>query len=74
MSTQNKRKDDPRETAEFLLKKHGQRQAFSVALQGAVDAQDAGDNYRLSVWREVKCLLKQEELEPLVDAKVKDQA
>jgi hypothetical protein len=59
-----KTKDDPRETAEFLLKMHGQQEAFAVALQGAVDAQEAGDNYRLSVWREVKRFLKQAELGP----------
>jgi hypothetical protein len=53
-----RRKDDPQETADYLLKKHGQGEAYAVALQGAVDAQDAGDNYRLSIWRDVKRLLK----------------
>jgi hypothetical protein len=53
-----KQKDDPQETADYLLKKHGQDGAYSIALQGAVDAQDNGDNYSLSVWREVKYLLK----------------
>ena len=51
-------KDDPQETADYLLKKHGQIEAYAIALKGAVDAQDKGDNYRLSVWREVKFLLK----------------
>jgi len=51
-------KDNPQETAVYLLKKHGQREAYAIALQGAVDAQDNGDNYSLSVWREVKYLLK----------------
>jgi hypothetical protein len=58
MPTDQNRKDNPQETADYLLKKHGLQEAFAVALQGAVDAQDAGDNYRLSVWREVKYLLK----------------
>ncbi|MBT3787599.1 MAG: hypothetical protein HOE83_12605 [Alphaproteobacteria bacterium] len=59
MPTNRTQKDNPQETADYLLKKHGQHEAYAVALQGAVDAQDSGDNYRLSVWREVKYLLKQ---------------
>jgi hypothetical protein len=59
MTTVQKQKDDPQETADYLLKKHGQREAYAVAVKGAVDAQDDGDNYRLSVWRDVKRLLKQ---------------
>ena len=58
IAPQTRRKDDPQETADYLLKKHGQGEAYAVALQGAVDAQDAGDNYRLSIWRDVKRLLK----------------
>ena len=54
-----KQKDDPQETADYLLKKHGQHEAYAIALQGAVDAQGDGDNYSLSVWRDVKRLLKQ---------------
>jgi hypothetical protein len=53
-----KQKDDPQETADYLLRKHGQREAYAIALQGAVDAQESGDNYSLSVWRDVKRLLK----------------
>ena len=59
MPADQKHRDDPQEAADYLLKKHGQHEAYAVALQGAVDAQDSGDNYRLSVWREVKYLLKQ---------------
>jgi hypothetical protein len=57
MPADQKHRDDPQETADYLLKKHGQDEAYAVALQGAVDAQDAGDNYRLSIWRDVKRLL-----------------
>jgi hypothetical protein len=54
-----KQKDDPQETADYLLRKHGQHEAYAIALQGAADAQESGDNYSLSVWRDVKRLLKQ---------------
>jgi len=57
MPVKQNRTDDPQETADYLLKKHGQHEAYAVALQGAIDAQEDGDNYRLSVWREVKNLL-----------------
>ena len=56
-----KQKDDPQETADYLLKKHGQHEAYAVAVKGAIDAQEAGDNYRLSVWRDVKRLLATEQ-------------
>jgi hypothetical protein len=58
IAPQTRRKDDPQETADYLLQKHGQHDAYAVAVQGAVDAHDIGDNYRLSIWREVKYLLK----------------
>jgi hypothetical protein len=56
-----KQKDDPQETADYLLKKHGQHEAYAIALQGAVDAQESDDNYSLSVWRDVKRLLATEQ-------------
>jgi hypothetical protein len=59
MPADQKQKDDPQETAEYLLKMRGQDEAYAVAVKGAIDAQDAGDNYRLSIWRDVKRLLKQ---------------
>ena len=57
MPADHKHRDDPQETADYLLKKHGQHEAYAVAVKGAIDAQEDGDNYRLSVWRDVKHLL-----------------
>lgn len=51
------RKYDPRQTAAYLLQQHGHRRAYDVVLKGVFQAQEDGDNYRLSVWREVKLLL-----------------
>ncbi len=50
-------KDDPSHIAEWLLQEHGPERAYDAALEGALEAQSKGDNYRLSVWREVKHLL-----------------
>ena len=61
MPTNRTQKDNPQETADYLLKKHGQHEAYAVAVKGAIDAQEAGDNYRLSVWRDVKRLLATEQ-------------
>jgi hypothetical protein len=58
MPARQTQKDNPQETADYLLKKHGRHEAYAVAVKGAIDAQEAGDNYRLSVWRDVKRLLK----------------
>jgi len=51
------RRDDPEQTAMYLLQQHGQQEAYKVALKGVMEAQADGDNYRLSIWREVKALL-----------------
>ncbi len=57
MSTTELMKDNPRQIVEFLLDKHGGDGAYNAALAGALEAQAEGNNYRLSVWREVKQLL-----------------
>ena len=57
MSTTELKKDNPKQIVEFLLDKHGSDGAYNAALAGALEAQAEGDNYRLSVWREVKQLL-----------------
>lgn len=49
--------DNPQQVAAYLLKEHGTEGAYSAALRGALEAQEVGDNYRLSVWREVKLIL-----------------
>ncbi len=52
--------DDPNEIAEYLIDQHGLDGAFKVALESAATA---GDNYALSVWREVKAILRDKRLD-----------
>jgi len=51
--------DDPIKIAEYLVEEHGYERALKTAQEGAAAAQDAGDNYELSVWREVKRVLRE---------------
>lgn len=47
--------DDPNEIADDLIQQHGLDGALSVAISSAAAA---NDNYALSVWREVKGILR----------------
>jgi hypothetical protein len=47
--------DDPNKFAEYLIEQHGLDGAIKVAMENAATA---GDNYALSVWREVKAILR----------------
>ena len=49
--------DDPKKIAAHLVAEHGLDAAKQVALDGVMDAQDTGENYRLSIWRDVRRLL-----------------
>lgn len=51
-------RDDPYRIAEWLVQEHGLDQARAEVLSGVLQAQKEGDNYALSVWREVKHLLE----------------
>ena len=51
--------DDPQQIANYLVQEQGLKQAMQSALEGAAEAQRAGDNYSLSVWREVKTILRE---------------
>ncbi|MEQ8804250.1 MAG: hypothetical protein RLO05_07590 [Rhodospirillales bacterium] len=51
---------DPKEIAQGLIEEHGLDGALSVAIEGAMDAQRAGDNYVLSVWREIKAVIRKQ--------------
>jgi len=42
----------------LLIEEHGLQEAYQVALKGAVEAVKMGDNYLLSVMREVKASLR----------------
>ena len=48
----------PSQTARSLLKEHGKDRALKVVSDGIEDAHKKSDNYALSVWREVKTILK----------------
>ncbi|MCW9035451.1 MAG: hypothetical protein OQJ97_14625 [Rhodospirillales bacterium] len=46
--------DDPQEIAQYLIQQHGVREALLIAVEKAIAMQESGDNYGLSVWRDVK--------------------
>jgi len=52
-------KDDPSKIAAWLIEEHGPEAAKRVVLDSIIKAQDVGDNYGLSVWREVRQVLEQ---------------
>ncbi len=51
-------KDNPSEIAEYLIRDNGVDGAIQAAYDGTTKAQQDGDNYTLSVWREVKAILR----------------
>ncbi len=51
-------KDDPAEVADYLIQEHGIDKAIEEASQEAVAAQNRGDYYDLSIWRDVKRILR----------------
>ncbi len=46
--------DDPQEIADYLIELHGENEALFVAVEKAIEMQNSGDNYGLSIWRDVK--------------------
>ncbi len=51
-------RDDPQEIATYLIKKHGLNGAFDKVTKGTAAAHKSENLYDLSVWREVKAVLK----------------
>ena len=51
-------KDDPSQIADHLVQQHGIDGALEAVREGIAAAHESGDNYRLSVWREVTQTLK----------------
>jgi hypothetical protein len=49
--------DHSQPSAEELVQEHGLDRALELATDGTTAAQVVGDNYKLSVWREVKAIL-----------------
>lgn len=50
--------DDANQIADHLIGQHGIDGALETARDGITAAHAKGDNYRLSVWREVKRILQ----------------
>ena len=48
--------EDPKEIADYLIQEHGLDDAIEVAMEGTATA---ADNYALSIWREVKRILRE---------------
>ena len=53
-------RDDPHAISEHLIREHGVEGALDRATKGTTAAYDQGDNYGLSVWREVKRILRKQ--------------
>ena len=52
-------RDDPQAIAEHLVQEHGLGGALVRATEGTTAARERGDNYGLSVWRDVKRILRE---------------
>jgi hypothetical protein len=52
------RADDPKKIAGELVQEHGVDRATKIAIENIADAKEDYDNYRLSIWRQVRGLLR----------------
>jgi hypothetical protein len=50
--------DNPQETAEHLITKHGLDGAKHAVMDRIAEANEQGEMYRLSVWRDVRRILE----------------
>ena len=50
---------DPSEIATSLIHEHGKGAALRLALEEIIKAQSDNDNYSLSIWRDVKRILRE---------------
>ena len=51
--------DNPADIAERLVHQHGLDHALQVAMEETYAAQKQGDNFKLSIWRDVRRYLRQ---------------
>ena len=51
--------DDPSEIADYLVKEYGVDGALQAAIEATAKANNEYDYYALSVWREVKVILRE---------------
>jgi len=54
-------RDNPDQLASHLIEQHGVDGALKAAREGIAAAHASGDNYGLSVWREVRLALRDEQ-------------
>jgi hypothetical protein len=50
--------DDPSQIGDYLIEQHGVDGALEMVREGIATAHANRENYRLSVWREVKRILQ----------------
>ncbi len=50
--------DDPHQIADHLVKSYGLKGALTEAMSATAKANQEGDYYGLSVWREIKVILR----------------
>jgi hypothetical protein len=53
--------DSPEDIVKYLVQEFGHDGAVQAVIEGVGAAHKDGDNYALSVWREVKGLLREQE-------------
>ena len=58
MSEPNDHDDDPRDIAKYLIEAHGVEGAFREVMLGVERCHGNGDTYALSIWREVRNLIR----------------
>lgn len=56
--------DNPAQIADHLIEQHGINGALNAVREGIGSAQADGDNYRLSVWRDVRRILRDRRINP----------
>ena len=57
-TTDIKENADPKEIASYLIQEHGVDGAIQEVMEGVAAANKIGDFYSLSVWREIRTLLR----------------
>ena len=50
---------NPSEMASSLIHQHGKQLAMKLAMEETIKAQGKNDNYSLSIWRDVKRILRE---------------
>jgi len=54
-------RDDPNDTAQKLIDELGLKGAIEAAVDGITEAHQDGDNYQLSVWRDIRRILNEQQ-------------